>query len=46
MTTARIRITYDDRSDGSEGSDALSRTVVELDLDEVLLGLRDLLVSL
>lgn len=31
--------TYDDGSDSSEGSDALARTVVELDLDNVLLRL-------
>jgi hypothetical protein len=35
-----IEVTYDESADGSEGSDALSRSVVELDLDEVLLGLR------
>lgn len=32
--------TYDESADGTEGSDALPRSVVELDLDEVLLGLR------
>ncbi len=28
----------DESADGTEGSDALARAVVELDLDEVLLG--------
>lgn len=33
--------TYDQGADGAEGGDALPRSVVELDLDQVLLGLRD-----
>jgi hypothetical protein len=31
----------DEGADGAEGSDALARAVVELDLDEVLLGVRE-----
>ena len=31
--------TYDDGADSAEGSNALARAVVELDLDLVLLGL-------
>jgi hypothetical protein len=32
--------TYDESSDGADGSDALAGTVVELNLDDVLLGLQ------
>jgi hypothetical protein len=41
-----LRKTYDDGSDSSEGGDALSRSMVEFDLDEVLLGLREPLVHI
>ena len=34
-----IQATYDESSDSAEGSDALARAVVELNLDLVLLGL-------
>ena len=33
------RATYNEGSDSAEGSDALARPMVELDLDNVLLGL-------
>jgi hypothetical protein len=38
-TRSRIA-TYDESSDGADSSDALAGTVVELNLDDVLLGLR------
>ena len=31
----------DEGADGAEGSDALARAVVELDLDDILLGVRE-----
>lgn len=33
-------VTYDESSDSADGGDALAGTVVELNLDDVLLGLR------
>lgn len=36
---SRVRATYNQGADSAEGGDALAGTVVELDLDEVLLGL-------
>jgi hypothetical protein len=34
-----VDATYDESADSSEGGDALARAVVELNLDDVLLGL-------
>ena len=36
---SRMRATYNQGADSAESGDALAGTVVELDLDEVLLGL-------
>jgi hypothetical protein len=36
---SRTLATYDEGSDSSDGGDGLARAVVQLDLDEVLLGL-------
>ena len=34
-----VGATYDESADGTDGGNALARAVVELDLDEVALGL-------
>lgn len=39
MLSKMLVATYDESADGTEGSNALARAMVELDLDEVLLGL-------
>jgi hypothetical protein len=43
---SRVLVTYDESSDSSDGGDGLARAVVQLDLDEVLLGLPCLSSSL
>jgi len=39
---SRVLATYDEGSDSPDGGDRLARAVVQLDLDEVLLGLHSL----
>lgn len=39
IETRSVRATYDEGADSAESGDALARTVVKLDLDDVLLGL-------
>jgi hypothetical protein len=38
---SRMRATYNQGADSSESSDALAGAVVELDLDDILLGVRE-----
>ena len=39
IETRSMRATYNEGADSAESGDALARTVVELDLDDVLRGL-------